>query len=166
MGLVISLALWAMMILAGMGLLRSAGQTVPAAVMSDGQGSSAELDAQVRAWGLAELDYLAEQGWHLPVTSVSAAPMCCARGHTIITPVPTQHDILLEYPVRPTEAMMRKTAAHEAAHVLMAVAGVPHSETSADLFARCFGSPLAREYAARGSPAGDCDELRRQLSNA
>lgn len=171
-GLLIATVFWALVALVVFLVMRgNDSRTVPGEVLGDGMSAAAQQAEQVTTWGAAELDHLARQGWDLPVHSLSAAPMFGAKGVTIITPVPTRHDILLFYSVRPDEASTRKTAAHEAAHMLMDVAGVRQSETLADSFAACFGSPPASTYALkdfewRGMEPPDCLAVEMQLAMA
>lgn len=109
-----------------------------------------------------ELRHVQEQ-FEVPPFVLSLLDRFDTGGNTVIASQPVPYVVVLwDHYWR--EDQLRKIMAHELGHVLLADRGLPQSEARADLFAACFGSRQAQEYARKwGRPEGSCADLARDL---
>jgi hypothetical protein len=118
----------------------------------------------VREIAADELNHIQQQ-FPLPPFTLALIDRYGTQGNTVVAAAPTRYAIVLwDHYWR--EDQLRKTTAHEAAHVLLAHHGLPQSEAQADLFAACFGSSKARAFAATMGISGDCNALADLIGQA
>ncbi|MGE5676080.1 MAG: hypothetical protein ACM3XM_19755 [Mycobacterium leprae] len=113
-----------------------------------------------------EIAGIEAKGFELPPYEIVALDRWNSAGNTVILPSAQQYVIVL-WNHYYNEEQLRKVAAHEAAHLLMASLGLSQSEGTANQFVACFGSEGAKHWATqventRVSPQS-CALLRSEL---